>query len=121
MYISIVWQYNKVNGRKAKYDEALIMTISSLKVCNYVSICSIQLWAKGGSYMSLTLGSFLHFQKIFIWYAFFLFKSSSFGLQLSWVFDYGFDFDLIFYGPSFDFLWFAGLELYFYGSFQFRA
>ena len=43
-------------------------------------------------------------------------KSTSFGLQISWVFDYSFsfDFDLIFYSPSFDFFWFAGLKLYFF-------
>ena len=66
--------------------------------------------------MSLTSGCFLHFQKIFIWYVFYYFKSASFCLRLSWVFDYsfGFDFDLIFYGPSFNFLWFAGLELLFF-------
>ena len=127
MYISIVWKHNKIDGRRAKYDEVLIKKIFSLRVCNYVSIYVLNLIvSQGGSYMSLIMGYFLHSHKIFIWVVFFYFlqvnliSSLTIYLALYLTFTwFSLTLTLIFYYPSFDFLWFAWLKLLFLGPSSF--
>ena len=73
MYISIVWQYNKVRGRKAKYDEVLIMKTFNLWVCNYVSICSISSFERRGELYESDTGLFSSFPEDLSFDMFFLF------------------------------------------------
>ena len=89
MYNNIVWKYNKVNGRKAEYDVVMIMKTFSWKRCNYVSICSIQLRAKGGAIWVWRQIVFFIPKRSFFWYVLFILSQlhlvfdSSFGLTWS--------------------------------------